>query len=271
MIRIACSTGIRSTKSLEEACQTIHELGFTCVDPLVMEQWPIKPSCLVENARQKAKHVKAVLDEYALQCVALNLGFLANVNTCSEQAHQTNLQVVRGACVLARALGTSIITVGSGTAENNPQNVARLARRLADVVSVAAEGGMTIALETHAGAVSVYPEVARELLQRCPGLKITYDPSHFIAEEVPIEETLDLLQHAAHVHLRNARVGSFQETMEKGLLDMPWMVDQIVASGYQGAVSIEYIEDCGAIQEGYETRDQVLALKQILLEKGLAL
>jgi hypothetical protein len=59
--------------------------------------------------------------------------------------------------------------------------------------------------------------------------------------------------------------------MGKGLLDVSWMVDQIVASGYDGAVSIEYIEDCGAIQEEYETRDQILALKQILLEKGLAL
>jgi sugar phosphate isomerase/epimerase len=79
------------------------------------------------------------------------------------------------------------------------------------------------------------------------------------------------LQHTAHVHLRNARVGHFQETMDKGALDLPWVVDQIVASGYQGAVSIEYIQDCGGIEEGYEVADETLALKDVLLDKGLTL
>jgi sugar phosphate isomerase/epimerase len=269
VISIACSSGIRSTRSLEDTCRAIRDLGFRYVDPLAMEQWHIKPSRLVAHAAQESARVRALFENYALRCAAINLGFLANPTTCSEQEHQTNLQVMRGACVLAQALSTEIITVGSGTAASTPENVARLAQRLRDVVSVAAEAGKRVALETHAGAVSVYPEVARELLAHCPGLEITYDPSHFIAEKVPVEETLDLLQHAAHVHLRNARIGSFQERMDKGLLDMPCMVDQILASGYHGAVSIEYIEDCGAIQEGYETRDQVLALKQVLQEKGL--
>ena len=86
-----------------------------------------------------------------------------------------------------------------------------------------------------------------------------------------MHETLDLLAYAAHVHLRNARVGHFQETMERGLLDIPWMADRILAADYRGTVSIEYIEDCGAIQEGYSAAEQVLALRGVLLEKGLAL
>ncbi len=105
----------------------------------------------------------------------------------------------------------------------------------------------------------------------CPGLRLASAPSHYIAEEIPIGETLDLLAHTAHVHLRNARVGHFQETMAKGLLDVPWVVDRILDAGYEGAVSIEYIEDCGAIAEGYEVRDEVLALREILAAKGLAL
>ena len=48
-------------------------------------------------------------------------------------------------------------------------------------------------------------------------------------------------------------------------------MDQILASGYRGAVSIEYIQDCGGIQEGYEVADETLALKRLLLEEGLTL
>ena len=174
---------------------------------------------------------------------------------------------------MAQSLGTTVITVGSGTASGADREATlnRVAGRLEDVVAIAAEAGLTIALETHAGSLPVQPDAARELLDRCPGLRITYDPSHYIAERFPVEETLDLLKHSAHVHLRNARVGSFQETMGKGLLNMGWMVDQILASSYEGAISIEYIEDCGALQEGYDAKDEVLVLKKVLLDKGLTL
>ena len=270
MVHVACSTGIRSTKSLDEACALVHELGFSHVDPLAMEGWHIKPSCLVADAGQEAEGLRALLDKYNLQCAAINLGFLHSLASCTIEQMEINLEVVRGACVLALAAGTSILTVGTGRTGDEDRGVLldRLAERLIQVVAVARGAGTTIALETHAGSVAVYPDVACELVTRCPGLKLTYDSSHFIADRVPVEDTLDLLAHAAHVHLRNARVGHFQETMDKGLLDIPWMVDRIAASGYEGAVSIEYIEDCGGIQEGYEVRDEVVALTQVLIGKG---
>jgi sugar phosphate isomerase/epimerase len=278
MIHIACSTGIRSTKSLETACALIHDLGFTRVDPLAMEGWHIKPSRLAADAAREADHFRALLDRYELQCAAINLGFLHSLATCTPEQHAANLDVVRGACVLARAAGTSILTVGTGRTGNEARGalIDRLVERLGQVVSVAGEAGMVVGLETHAGSIAVYPEVDRELLARCPGLKLTYDPSHFIADRVPVEETLDLLAHSVHVHLRNARVGHFQETMAKGLLDIPWVVDRIAASGYgtsysEAAISIEYIEDCGGIQEGYEVRDEVVALKQVLVDRGILL
>ena len=273
MIEIACSTGIRSTQSLETACALIRELGFTHVDPLAMEGWHIKPSRLLADARREADALAALLSAHSLRCAAINLGFLHSLATCTPEQHQVNLDVVRAACVLARAVGTSILTVGTGHTgdEDRGALVDRLVERLGQMVAVAGGAEMTIALETHAGSIAVYPEVDRELLSRCPDLRLTYDPSHFVADRVPVEETLDLLDHAAHIHLRNARVGHFQETMAKGLLDIPWMVDRIVASGYQGAVSIEYIEDCGGIQEGYEVRDEVVSLVQVLVDKGLTL
>ena len=275
-IQIACSTGIRSTESLERACALVKALGFKSVDPLAMEGWHIKPSRLVQDAAAEARRLSALLKQLDLQCAAINLGFVHNLARCTPEQFQVNLQVVRGACVLARAAGTNILTVGTGGTGEEPRRavVDRLVDRLGQVVSAASEDAaapMTVALETHAGSVAVYPKVARELVARCPGLKLTYDPSHFIADQVPVGETLDLLPHTAHVHLRNARVGHFQETMDKGLLDLPWIVDQIVASGYRGVVSIEYIQDCGGIEEGYEVADETLALKQLLLDKGLTL
>jgi len=258
---------------MEAACALVRGLGFCSVDPLAMEGWHIKPSRLVQDAAAEAEWVSTLLERYQLECAAINLGFAHNLACSTPEQFQVNLEVVRGACLLAEAANTSILTVGTGNTGDEDQNVLveRLADRFRQVVAVAAQAGKTVALETHAGSIAVYPEVARELVGRCPGLKLTYDPSHFIADQVPVADTLDLLSDAAHIHLRNARVGHFQETMAKGTLDVPWIVDQIVASDYRGAVSIEYIQDCGGIQEGYEVADETLALKQLLLEKGLVL
>ena len=275
--RIACSTGVRSTEGLETACALVHQLGFRAVDPLAMEGWHIKPSRLIADAPAEAERLRALLERYDLTCVAINLGFLHNLALCTPAQFQTDLQVVRGACALAQAADTQILTVGTGSTgdEDRWALIERLVDRLGQVISTAetavGKAGLTVALETHAGSIAVYPKVARELVDRCPGLKLTYDPSHFIADQVPVAETLDLLSEAAHIHLRNARVGHFQETMAKGLLDLPWMVDQILASGYRGAISIEYIQDCGGLREGYEVADETLALKQLLQDKGLVL
>ena len=273
MIKIACSTGIRSTEPLEVACQVIAELGFRYVDPLAIEQWHIKPSRLVADAVQEAAQARAVFDRFGLACVAINLGFVRNFTTCTDKEHKVNLRVIEGACLLAQTLDTTIITVSPGGMgdEDHRAILDRISARLNEALAVASGAGMTLALETHAGAIVVHPQAARDLLVRCPGLKLTYDPSHYVAEQIPVPETLDLLDHAAHIHLRNARIGHFQERMDTGGLDMGWMIDHILASGYEGAISIEYIEDCGGLQEGYEVRDEAEMLKQLLLGKGLAL
>jgi sugar phosphate isomerase/epimerase len=272
-LKIACSTGIRSTESLDTACQVIAALGFCYVDPLAMEQWHVKPSRLVTHAAQEAKHVRTTFDRHRLKCVAVNLGFVNNFTNCTDKEHRTNLLVVEGACLLARSLGTTIITVSPGGIGNEDRQAIldRISKRLNDAIVISSGEGLTLALETHAGAIAVEPDAARELLRRCTGLKLTYHPSHYITEGIPVTETLDLLADAAHIHLRNARVGHFQERMDKGGLDIPWMIDQILASGCEGALSIEYIQDCGGIQEGYEVRDEAEMLKQLLLGKGLEL
>jgi sugar phosphate isomerase/epimerase len=103
MIVLACSTGIRSTESLDAACQAIAEMGFRYVDPLAIKGWHIQPSRLVAHPAQEAKRARALFDRYGLACAAVNLGFVHNFTACTDEEHRTNLRVVEGACLLARA------------------------------------------------------------------------------------------------------------------------------------------------------------------------
>ena len=274
MNQIACSTGIRSSKSLDDACAAIKALGFRYVDPLAIEVWHVKPSRLARNAEAEADVVRSTLEKHDLKCIAINLGFITNFTMCSDDEHVVNLDIIRGMCTLAHALGTRTATVGPGGMlghENRQEILDRVVSRCNDAVKIAGEQGVTLAVETHAGAIVVWPDAAREMLDRVPGLTLTYDPSHYIAEGISVEDTLDLVARSSGAHLRNARLGHFQETMEKGDLDIGWMVAQMIAAGYQGAISVEYIEDCGALKEGYDTVPEIEQMKAILLEKGCVL
>ena len=274
MNQIACSTGIRSSKSLDDACAAMKALGFRYVDPLVIEAWHVKPSRLRADAEAEAEAVCTTLDKYDLKAIAINLGFVSNFTMCSDEEHALNLDVIRGACTLAHALETHIATVGPGGISGNEDRQAivdRIVVRLNEAVEIAGARDVTLAVETHAGAIVVQPDASREMLDRVPGLTLTYDPSHYIAEEIAVEDTLDLIAHASHAHMRNARIGHFQETMAKGDLDIGWLIDQMMAAGYNGAISVEYIEDCGALKEGYDTVPEIEKLKAVLLEKGCML
>ena len=149
MIKIACSTGVRSTESLDVACGMIAEMGFRYVDPLAMEQWHVKPSRLVSDAAGEAEHVRAVVDRYGLACVAINLAFVSNFTTCTDAEHLVNLKVLEGACLLAGTLGTSILTVSpGGMGDEDRQTILdRISVRLNEALTIGAREGMTLALE----------------------------------------------------------------------------------------------------------------------------
>jgi len=272
MITLACATGIHTKLPLSETLDRIKALGFSYVDIFAFENWAhVNPSEIEKDSAGEGARVKQMLDERALSCVALNGGFYAKRGTItrSDEEHAANQITLAAMCDFANILGAKIITIGAGTIDPElglEGTIAHAASRLSDLAEVTASKGITLGIETHFGQFVENPDLAHALIQASTGVSITYDPSHFIAAEYPIETSLKLLPMTKHVHLRNARPGSYQETMEKGLLDASWMIDQIVESGYDGVVALEYIED-NAVKEGYDVEAETIILRDLMLEK----
>jgi sugar phosphate isomerase/epimerase len=112
---------------------------------------------------------------------------------------------------------------------------------LKPMVEAGREAGVTVAIEPHVHSYVESPELAHQLVEAVPGLKLTLDPAHFAVIGYRQDEIERLASHAGHVHLRQARPGALQAKMEEGTLNFPAFFAALRDARYDGWLSIEYV------------------------------
>jgi sugar phosphate isomerase/epimerase len=105
------------------------------------------------------------------------------------------------------------------------------------------------------------------LLELAPDLRLALDPTHFVARDVAQERIHPLVPHARHFHARGARSGLGQCAVKDNVVDYGRFVQELQASGYEGAIAIEYVwiewermNECDNVSETILMRDQLRAL-----------
>lgn len=84
------------------------------------------------------------------------------------------------------------------------------------------------------------PMIVQDLIGRT-GVRLALDYSHFICLGYPQEDVDPLCNHAAHIHLRQARMGKLQEKFARGSINFPALFGTLSEAGYSGALAIEYV------------------------------
>jgi sugar phosphate isomerase/epimerase len=79
------------------------------------------------------------------------------------------------------------------------------------------------------------------VLELAPGLELTLDYTHFVAQGFEESEIEPLVPHTRHFHTRGASKGRLQTSLKANTIDYEKAVDALVAHGYKGFVSVEYI------------------------------
>ncbi len=82
-------------------------------------------------------------------------------------------------------------------------------------------------------------EACLEIVREVPGLRLLLDVGHVVAWG---GDPVELLPHAGHVQLRQARLGTAQCGDADGDVDFVAVLDGLDALGYTGGLSIEYFD-----------------------------
>ena len=170
----------------------------------------------------------------------------------------------------ARRLGAPGMTMNGGIplegqtySESLELSVGELTRR----VEAAAEHDIEVRVEASVNSNTPTPEMALELVDAVPGLKLTLDYCHFVYQDIPESDVHPLLEHAGHFQCRGAAPGRMQVNFQENTIDYREVLDRLVAQGYDAYFSIEYVWidvwDCNRTENTMETiqfRDFVKAV-----------
>jgi sugar phosphate isomerase/epimerase len=263
-MKAACSTAGFTKLPLDDALQNIRGLGFDFVDLLMMEGWAhINPSELVADPVSKARRVAEMLKENELTAIGINANVSSAINSPDPEHQKQNRAELEALAIFARDIGIPVVVLQPGHVdpdrglEKSQEASIKALREMADI---ARKYDRILAIETHVNSVAERYEDTLKMVDAITGLKLAYDPSHFVMTEQKLADSEPLLHHTAHVHLRNAVVGNFQAAMDKGILDFDWVLGALKRHGYKGCVAIEYIDG----REDYDIEEQIAKLKSII-------
>ncbi len=263
-MKAACSTTGFTRLPLEDALKNIRDLGFDYVDLLMMENWAhINPSELVSDPVSRAKQVADMLQANSLTAIAMNCNLSSPLNTPDPERQKTNLAEMEALVIFAENIGVRIIVLQPGPVNADlglEKSQEASISALRDMVKIADEQQKELAIETHVGSVAEEYEDALKMVEAAPGLRIAYDPSHFVMKELVLAESEPLIEYTAHVHLRNAVPGNFQAAMNVGILDFDWVLNTLRKHGYTDCISIEYLDG----RADYDIEEQITQLKRVI-------
>ena len=170
----------------------------------------------------------------------------------------------------ARRIGAPGMTMNGGipiegqsTADSLRLSAEELTRR----VEAAAAHGIEVRVEASVNSNTPTPEMALELVDAVPGLKLTMDYCHFVYQDIGESDVHPLLEHTAHFQCRGAAPGRMQVNFQENTIDYRDILERLMAQNYEAYFSIEYVWidvwECNRTENTMETiqfRDFVRAV-----------
>jgi sugar phosphate isomerase/epimerase len=241
---IACSTSVRSGAPLEDALAHVAGLGFEKVDILTIDGWAhVNTRDMADRWEQTVARVDGLLKQHRLTPIATNSGVSPQLY---HRGPEVNAQRLREIDALVRfmkrfGIGVAAIQPRQPDAERPWEEVlADCVATLREQFAAGQRGGVAFALELHVRSPFESLEQARRLFEVMPDVKVVYDATHAVSQGIPLRETEWLMEHAAHVHLRDAAPGKLQAPFGEGEVDFDWVLKTLKEHGYNGHFSIEY-------------------------------
>jgi sugar phosphate isomerase/epimerase len=152
--------------------------------------------------------------------------------------------IFRSTVAFAAELDAPGITLLPGVvAEGQPvsEAISLAAEGLVPLVDMGAERGLEVSIEPHVGSCVETPEATAELLDQCPGLGITLDPSHFIYGGCTTERMTSLAARTRHLQIRPASPGVMQSKVRDNQIDLALLVAALRGVEYDGWIASEYV------------------------------
>ncbi|CCN45882.1 putative Xylose isomerase [Vibrio nigripulchritudo MADA3029] len=229
--------------SLDEACAISNALGIGSLDIGYFYRSAIDKSAVLSSPDTYAKAIKELpLDVpclYHLFGESLEDRNLALASSLDK--NRKDFSKVLEFCQQA-GIETAFILPGVvNPGQTRGDAIKQSAENLNVLVEMSKGTGVQVAIEPHVHSCIESPAQTEALLDEVEGLKLVLDHAHYVCLGYRQEEIDPLLAHAAHIHLRQAKMGYLQTRLEQGTINYLDVFAQLAALNYQGYLALEYV------------------------------
>ena len=248
MWEVISTSLMRSQGTLEEALALVSRMGFRRVELGVLSWCDLKPANLTADYRRELDRVRRLLERFGLKAAALNAGM-----------KDRTPEEMRVLAEFAADVSAEVLTVNPDRADADwDEEIGRLK----ELVRICAGKGVQAAVETHMFSMTELPENALSLAEHVPGLGLTLDVSHYYCNGSE-DRIGPLLPYVKHVHVRDCgrTWDRIQLPCGDGLFDPQRWADELSRSGYEGWITVEYIDLPGT---SFSVEEAALRCKQAM-------
>ncbi len=271
MLKIACHAWGFNNLPLRDAIATVARLGFRYID---LGTGPhLDLTLAAQSPAEAAERVNILLSDFDLALTDLYL-MMPFINAPDAERRERQLKLFENLIPFAEALNTPGITVSPGIlhADGADHSLARAIPALQRMIDLTEDRDLRVSFELHMDSAVTKPNQAKLLLSAVPGLSLTLDVAHLFVQGLHWGAVSDLLEYAAHIHVRQAAKGSLQTPFETGTVNLAQIVEDLTAADYHGAISVEYMTTIGwhgtqevdIPREIVQTRDIVKAARSLI-------
>jgi sugar phosphate isomerase/epimerase len=232
---------------LDTAFGRIATMGFKYVDLIAIPGWGlVELPQLVTDYESTRDNIRQLLTRHRLTPIAMNAAIANPYQRGDAAVNAQRLAEVRSLCRLMKELGIPVASFfpgGNWPAQQMKWDdvLAGEVTTLNEMLNIAEQAGVTLAVELHANTPFETVEQCTRLLAAVPRLTVAYDPSHFAMQSSDLRDTVAFLDRSAHVHLRDAGPKQMQMAVGKGTVDFAWILAQLRRRKYGGSLSVEYL------------------------------
>ena len=162
-------------------------------------------------------------------------------NLARPDSLEPNLRDLEQVMTFADAAGIATVFILPGIVnpgQSRQQAEAVATEALRQMVALADGHRARLCIEAHVQSFAESPAIVRRLVENT-GVRLALDYSHFTCLGYRQDEIDPLAPFAAHVHLRQARMGALQTKFAHGTLNFPAMFGTLRDAGYDAALAIE--------------------------------
>lgn len=164
----------------------------------------------------------------------------------------------------------------NGSIAANETHWERAVAMLKQAAELAAEHGITLAIETHGCLIHDTPEATLKLVQLvgADNLTINLDLPNMVltrGDFLQENEVAPLIPHIGHVHMKNLRMvlcgngGWLLEGVGNGMINYTSLVQSLHKAGYKGAYALEFPSGYGDFKEA--AKRDIVFTKNLLLHE----